>query len=725
MTMRASLSTPTERQAALNVGTVDSVSPSRIVVRLELDAPQATALNTGSPIAFPRLNGFVVVPNESGVLVGIVVWLGIEHSSYPKRPGLKDFGLVDLPFPLRKMSVVPVGTLERCVDRERRAFRLRRGVVTFPSVGDPVALPSAEQLDALTRGENEDRRVHIGRALLGNDAEVRVDPDKLFGRHLAVLGNTGSGKSCSVAGLIRWSLEAAACARLETQHGTPNSRFIVLDPNGEYREALADLPGFRLFQVPPVESKGAAALRVPAWLLNSHEWASVTLASARVQRPVLTQALRNLRLGLASGASTEQQLAALVVAYRVAVTGVLNSGPEYWAHDFKGRMSTGGLLASFQRTIGQRLDPDQPWHTAAKELFDHLAELEAELLNERRYWGSFDERQLAEVLAKADRLLEGLPAPILGPVGNEDTPTVFDADLLADQLDIVVSSGNFDDSARFIGGLRMRVRSLLADERIRPILMPDTSPSLEEWLREFLGDGNGSSVAVIDLSLVPSDVVGVVVAVLSRIVFEGLQRHRRIDRKALPTALVLEEAHTFVRAQYSGEEHSTPGEMCVRSFERIAREGRKFGLGLVLSSQRPSELSPTILAQCNSFLLHRLVNDRDQELVGKLVPDNLSGLLEDLPSLPTRHALLLGWAAPLPTLLETRELPLAQRPQSADPDFWDVWTGERQPAVDWKRVAEHWTEIGASDEDGGAGGHGTDDGDLRKPSPLEPDDLPF
>jgi uncharacterized protein len=201
------LTTPIERQASLNVGTVESVAPGRITVRLELDAPQTTALNTGSPVAFPRLNSFVVVPNESGGLIGIVVWLGVEHSSYPKRPGLKDFGLVDLPFPVRKMSVVPVGTLERALDEaERPLTRLRRGVVAFPSVGDPVALPSQQQLAAVTRGAPEDARVHVGHALLGNDAEVRVDPDKLFGRHLAVLGNTGSGKSCSVAGLIRWSL---------------------------------------------------------------------------------------------------------------------------------------------------------------------------------------------------------------------------------------------------------------------------------------------------------------------------------------------------------------------------------------------------------------------------------------------------------------------------------------------------------------------------------------
>jgi uncharacterized protein len=692
MTADRPLTTPIELQAALNVGTVESVAPGRITVRLELDAPQTTALNTGTPTAFPRLNGFVVVPNESGALVGIVVWLGVEPSYHAKRPGLKDFDLVDLPFPLRKMHLVPIGTLERRTGGSEGQFRLRRGVVTFPSVGDPVALPSSDQLDSLTRGEPADRRVPIGRALLGNDAEIRVDPDKLFGRHLAVLGNTGSGKSCSVAGLIRWSIESASAERTQIgKAGTPNSRFIVLDPNGEYREALDDLPGFKLFQVPPMETSVGKPLGVPAWLLNSSEWASVTFASARVQRPVLVQALRNLRLGLESTASAEEQLATLILSYRTAVSGELNAGPEYWAASFPGRMSTGGLLASLQRTLGQRLDPAKPWSNEAQALLDHLNDLESQLLR-NGYWGSFDHGQLAEVLTRADALLEQLPAPVLGSVGNEDTPVKFDPDLLADQLDVVVSSGSFEDAARYIGGLRMRVRSLLNDERIRPILRQEEGqePPLEEWLGEFLGDGTGSSVAVIDLSLVPSDVIEIVIAVVARMLFEALQRHRRVQGQALPTALVLEEAHTFVRQHGFNEDHTTPGELCVRSFERIAREGRKFGLGVVISSQRPSELSPTILAQCNSFLLHRLVNDRDQQLVAKLVPDNLSDFLEDLPSLPTRHAMLLGWASALPTLLEVRELPEHQRPRSADPDFWNVWTGGRDPDVDWTQVADRW-----------------------------------
>jgi hypothetical protein len=614
------------------------------------------------------------------------------------------------------MSVVPVGTLERCGDLDRGAFRLRRGVVIFPSVGDPVALPSAEQLQALTRGEPEDRRVHIGRALLGNDAEVRIDPDKLFGRHLAVLGNTGSGKSCTLAGLIRWSLDAATAERTEScKSGSPNCRFIVLDPSGEYREALKDLPGFQLFQVPPMETDGASALRVPAWLLNSYEWASVTFASARVQRPVLIHSLRHLRTGSSPEFAKEHVLARLARSHLILIQATKAVPREYTEFPFTKGFGK-SLLA-----LKEGLETYRDIAVGATELETLIGDIER-VVEDRceagKYWSAFSEPDLDKLMNALETLLAALPTAIEISAGNEDMPLAFDADLLADHLDMVASLGEFDEASRYIGGLKLRVRSLLADERIRPILIPDSSPSLEEWLGEFLGDGKQSSLAVIDLSLVPSDVVEVVVAVMARTIFEALQRHRRLHHEALPTALVLEEAHTFVRPHPAGEDYPTPGEMCVRSFERIAREGRKFGLGLVLASQRPSELSPTILAQCNSFLLHRLVNDRDQQLVGKLVPDNLAGLLEDLPSLPARHALLLGWATPLPTLLEIRELPIDQRPQSADPDFWKVWIGRREPSVNWKDVAERWTgtQLAAPDEG--------DRDDIGAAQPLPVDEEP-
>src|SRR5262249_39248668 len=155
--------------------------------------------------------------------------------------------------------------------------------------------------------------------------------------------------------------------------------------------------------------------------------------------------------------------------------------------------------------------------------------------------------------------------------------------------------------------------------------------------------------------------------------------------------LVLEEAHSFVQRRDNSDAAPPATHMCRETFERIAREGRKFGLGLVLSSQRPSELSPTVLAQCNTFLLHRIVNDRDQELVKRLVPDNLGQLLRELPNLPSRQAVLLGWASAVPVLVEMKELPEGHRPRSADPRFWGVWTRRETRPIDWPKIVSDWT----------------------------------
>jgi hypothetical protein len=222
--------------------------------------------------------------------------------------------------------------------------------------------------------------------------------------------------------------------------------------------------------------------------------------------------------------------------------------------------------------------------------------------------------------------------------------------------------------------------------------------TLETWLSDYIGNDNadGGCVSVIDLSLVPTEVVHVVTAVIARMVFEASQRYVKLNGVALPTVLVMEEAHTFIKRYREDVENQDAAGICCQVFERIAREGRKFGLGLVLSSQRPSELSPTVLSQCNTFLLHRISNDRDQELVQRLVPDNLRGLLRELPSLPSQSAILLGWASELPVLVKMNDLPKSQQPRSDDPEFWGVWIGKDEEgnaisrATDWHSVASDW-----------------------------------
>ena len=186
---------------------------------------------------------------------------------------------------------------------------------------------------------------------------------------------------------------------------------------------------------------------------------------------------------------------------------------------------------------------------------------------------------------------------------------------------------------------------------------------------------------------------------MARVTLEPLQRYRRHHNgETLPTVLVMEEAHTFVKRYNTDIENENVAAMCTKVFEKIAREGRKYGLGLVLSSQRPSELSLTVISQCNSFLLHRLSNDRDQELVEKLVPYNLRGLLRELPSLPSRNAVLLGWASELPVIVMMNYLNEQYRPKSDDPQYWNTWT-QSDRTVAWKEVADIWQDYSIKEGD--------------------------
>jgi len=698
------MQTPIDRIASLAIGTVESVSPSEIRVLLETDAPQATALNTGVPMGFPRINGYVLIPNETGGVVGLIVWLGVERSAFPKRSGMKDFGLIDLPFPLRKLALTPLGTLIQEKRGGRDTYKLERGVSAFPSVGDPVLLPTAWQLESIVEAaEESDRRVYIGNSPLAADAKVSVDPNKIFGRHLAVLGNTGSGKSCSVAGLIRWSLEAAKEKRKEAQKdGEVNGRFIILDPNGEYATAFDDFPKVRRYQVSPSD-EDFESLVLPAWMWNSHEWCSFANAAPGVQRPILLQALRDMRAGRSVSDPVERQIGRLFRSYKVQIEGRIAQGASGYS-GFPERKNCGNQIrniATDAETYAERTQGD---------VRSRLSELKqkAEQICSGHYWRSansegyndFSETDLNGVVAAVNQVLDALPEGSVPSPVSEDAPVPFAVDALPDHLEKIASNAPGGQAAQFVATLSMRIRMMLADQRLGPVVNPSKDIAIVQWLEQYIGEDQAAngSICILDLSLVPSDVLHMVIAVVARLVFEAVQRYRRITQNELPTVLVLEEAHTFIRRGSDIDEgNPTPAQMCRQTFERLAREGRKFGLGLVLSSQRPSELSATVLAQCNTFLLHRIVNDRDQELVSKLVPDNLGGLLKELPSLPSRQAILLGWAATVPALVEIRELPEKQRPRSSDPEFWKVWVGEEQRPIDWEKIANDWTGGGKQD----------------------------
>jgi hypothetical protein len=670
--------TPIEYLASLRIGTVEYISPDRIEVQLDIESPESVALNTGTPRNFPRINGYVVIPVDLGFVVGQVSWITIQRSPYPKRRGFQDFGLIDLPFPLRKMELQPVGTLRSVED----GYKFKRGLESFPSVGDIVILPTDEQLRSIVES-GDNRRVYIGNSPLVGNAKVMIDPDRLFGRHLAVLGNTGSGKSCSVAGLIRWSIESAR-EKLADGKETVNSRFIVLDPNGEYSKAFADKPNANIYTV-NVEGDAEKQLEVPLWFWNTDEWCGFTKASPKTHRTTMVHALKSVRSGnVFEGQTKERELAnytrVIIQALQIEVEkgNPFVQKPAYGFHhslmrwggnftieeefsdDLKDAITTlNDKISDFQNNrSGPGFIPYEYSRSEIRELFD--------LLN--------------QVFSKAGgREEEFLPT-------DEDSPIPFTGDNFVRSIE---ANAEILKTTDYIVTLMPRIKTLLTDVRVKKVI--DNNPlELSDWLNDYIGANDEESLTIIDLSLLPSDVTSIITAVIARMIFETQQRYLKLNKQCLPTVLVMEEAHYFVKRYNDDTENIGPTTQCCKIFEKIAREGRKFGLGLVLSSQRPSELSPTVLSQCNSFLLHRISNDRDQELIHRLLPDNMRGILREIPSLSSQYAVLLGWASELPVLVKMRTLRENQRPQSNDPDYWDVWTGKQRRDIDWSKIADEW-----------------------------------
>lgn len=200
--------------------------------------------------------------------------------------------------------------------------------------------------------------------------------------------------------------------------------------------------------------------------------------------------------------------------------------------------------------------------------------------------------------------------------------------------------------------------------------------------------GQNHQVVIIDLNLLASEILENITALLGRLILEFLQRAAKHDkdlRGKFPVVLVLEEAHNYIPEKTKGDNESVSKIV----FERIAREGRKFGLSLVVASQRPSELSRTVLAQCNSFIVHRIQNPEDQEYIRRIVPSINEDILRQLPALAQQTALIFGDCVRSPALLKIRQA--EPYPRGDDPKFFVHWIGEQKPEEPpFEEVCKKW-----------------------------------
>ncbi len=216
-----------------------------------------------------------------------------------------------------------------------------------------------------------------------------------------------------------------------------------------------------------------------------------------------------------------------------------------------------------------------------------------------------------------------------------------------------------------------------------------SSPTLEDVLSQFFGEVKGDikekNLKIVDISGLPNEVAGPLTALIARLLFQYKLWQTREEREKDPVLFICEEAHRYVPNH--GEAQYKEAQEAVR---RIAKEGRKYGVGLMLISQRPSDVEATVLSQCNSWIILRLTNSNDQEHVSKFLPDSLSGLTKMLPSLTRREAIFVGEAAALPSRIRINKLLPDQLPDSNDISFVSGWLNEPTKSEELTKITKRW-----------------------------------
>jgi hypothetical protein len=466
------------------------------------------------------------------------------------------------------MRVVLVGTY-RTVDGDR-VNTFKRGADSYPLIDASCWAISGSNLQRLmgllSQKVDPERRLNLGTFVADASAEAVADGDRLFQRHAALLGSTGSGKSWAVA-LI-----------LEKAKRLAHPNLIVFDMHGEYGPLTEDdnpiAKGFKVANSGIAEDDATEALNLPWWLLNQEEMQALLLDRSETNAPNQAARLSHHVRALKLKALEDERREDVIPHFTV----------------------------------------DSPIPYSLSEL---LGALQAD-----------DEERVPGARAGADK-----GGPFFGTL------------------------------SRFIARLRSRTE----DRRYSFMFDPHSETNEYVWLHGFAEMllSTDPGIKIVDFSEVPSDVLPVVVGVLARLLYEV---HFWTDpEKRTPVTFVCDEAHLYLPETADG----VVSQRAVEAFERIAKEGRKYGISLMIVSQRPSDVSRTVLSQCNNFIVLRLTNDQDQSLIRRLMPDSLGGITAALPLLDVGEAIVLGDAMVLPTRVRLHRPSV--KPRSATMDFWTEW----------------------------------------------------
>jgi DNA helicase HerA-like ATPase len=491
----------------------------------------------------------VSIPN--GMLLSMITDISMKETSalssdLKKAEGADEYLIQS---PLRILSVIPVGTIDA-------SGKFERGTDLLPTVNNDVFAVLPDLIDKVYESFAEGN-FSIGELSLVKNQDAKINLDSFLSRHAAVLGQTGGGKSWTVASL------------LQSISKFPKSTVVLFDLHGEYKQSS---DGKSVFSS-DAEYIKAGDLEFPYWLMKSDE-------------------LLGLMVDRTESAAPNQ-------------------------------------IAKFKELL-----------QAAKE-------------------------------SHAENISLGIPKITI------DTPVYFDFSSIIDkfrELDVQTVTGS---SGKQIKGplsgdftrLLMRIDSRLNDKRYDLIFKPttyNTSASMEVLFRKILGEETSpKKIVVIDMSAIPFDVRNSVISLILRCMFDFSYWYKKVNSKAYPISVFCDEAHIYFN------DKDPNSEAAKLSAERISKEGRKYGISLTVISQRPREVSSTILSQCNTFLCLRISNPEDQSYVKSLLPDSIRGIVSMFSNLRRGECILLGDSVIMPTRVKIRKP--NPTPNSDDTSFYTEW----------------------------------------------------
>ncbi|MFL1484879.1 anti-phage-associated helicase HerA [Marinobacter sp. LN3S78] len=502
----------------------------------------------------------------------------------------------------------------------------------FSRGGDSIAIPpkkvepaKANEIEKIyTYGLDSKEKLNFSQLSHNESVRVPVDGDKFFNKHIGIVGSTGSGKSHTIATI----LQSAISEKKGEYSGLNNSHIMIFDIHAEYPSAF-----------PSSNKLSVEDIVLPYWLLNSEELEELFLDSGDNNNYNQSSVLRT-----------------------VITQNKKKHNPEI-----------------------NKIFYDSPIKFDIDEVLNCLINLKNETKNAKA----------------ADRYM------IVGEEGDsENSSTTVDSGVYLTNEDKLnkyfekvfefrptkssnVTKGDYADGtldkfiSRFVSKYRQDRLSFLFGEKAKLI-------SFEDAIRQFLGyrKNKEANVTIFDLSGIPFEVLSITVSLISRVLFDFGYNYKRYAASVsegehdIPILLVLEEAHKYVPrsdlARFSASKNS---------IERVAKEGRKYGVTLLLASQRPSEISETIFSQCSNFVAMRLTNPDDQNYVRRILPDTFGNLTANLSSLKTGEALLMGDATILPSLvkIDVTSMP----PSSSDIPYLRLWKNE-WTELDFGEFTKQW-----------------------------------